>query len=131
MPLSEHEQQILQQLEASLHAQDPAFAEKVRNETVYRHGGRRLKWAVAGFLAGLLVLVAGFTVNVLVGFVGVCVMFGAVWVGVTSVRQMGKASWHDLTRSLREEEPSGVDGFEAKIHDAKDWFKDRFGRDGH
>jgi hypothetical protein len=130
MPLSEHEQKILQQLEASLHAQDPAFAEKVKNETVYRHGGRRLKWAIAGFLGGLAVLVVGFTINVLLGFIGVCAMFAAASVGVASVRSMGKASWHDFTRSLREEEPSGVDGIETKIHGAKDWLRDRFGRDG-
>ena len=129
MPLSEHEQKILQQLEASLSAQDPAFATKVRNETVYRHAGRRLKWSVVGFIAGLVVLVVGFTVNVFLGFLGVCAMSAAAWVAVTSVRSMGKASWHDLTRSLREDEPSGVDGMESKIHEAKDWFKDRFGRD--
>ena len=36
MPLSEHEQRILSELEESLSQQDPTFADRVANETVYR-----------------------------------------------------------------------------------------------
>jgi len=52
MPLSEHEQRILAELEESLVRQDPEFAERVRSETVYRHAGRYLKGAAVGFVAG-------------------------------------------------------------------------------
>ena len=48
MPLSEHEQRILAELEESLVRQDPEFAERVRSETVYRHAGRYCKWAAVG-----------------------------------------------------------------------------------
>ena len=129
MPLSEHEQRILQELEESLSAQDPAFVDKVRNETVYRHEGRQLKWGAVGFTLGLVVLIACFTTSVLLGFIGVAIMFGSAFVMHRSLRAMGRASWHDLTRSFTEDEASGVGGVEDRIHDARDWFKDRFRRD--
>ena len=129
MPLSEHEQRILQELEASLSAQDPGFADKVRNETIYRHAGRRLKWGLLGFVGGLAVLLACFTMSPLLGFVGVAIMFAAALLIHQSLRTMGRASWHDLTRSMTEESPSGAAGVEDRIHDARDWFKDRFRRD--
>ena len=39
MPLSEHEQKILAELEESLSKQDPRFAKNVRETNVYSHGG--------------------------------------------------------------------------------------------
>ncbi len=129
MPLSEHEQRILQELEASLSAQDPGFAEKVRNETVYRHAGRRLKWGALGFVGGLIVLLVCFTISPALGFVGVGIMFASALLIHQSLRSMGRASWHDLTRSLTEDTPSGAAGVEDRIHDARDWLKDRFRRD--
>ena len=60
VPLSEHEQRILAELEESLVRQDPEFAERVRSESVYRHAGRYCKWAAAAFVLGVVVLVAFF-----------------------------------------------------------------------
>ena len=45
MPLSEHEQKILAELEESLSKQDPRFAKNVRDTNVYSHGTRRVRWA--------------------------------------------------------------------------------------
>ncbi len=56
MPLSEHEQRVLQELEQALYKQDPDFAARVRSENVYRYAGRYLKWSVAGFVVGLGVM---------------------------------------------------------------------------
>jgi len=49
--LSEHEQRILAELEESLSKQDPRFAKNVRETNVYSHGGRRVRWGIAGFIA--------------------------------------------------------------------------------
>jgi len=54
VPLSDHEQRILAELEESLVRQDPEFAERVRSETVYRHAGRYCKWAAVTFVLGVL-----------------------------------------------------------------------------
>ena len=54
LPLSEHEQRILHELEQSLYQEDPDFAERVRSETVYRHAGRYCIWSALVFVAALV-----------------------------------------------------------------------------
>ncbi len=75
MPLSEHEQRILHELEQSLYQEDPAFAERVRSETVYRHAGRYCIWSALVFVAALVFMFFTFSRSVVLGFVGVVVMF--------------------------------------------------------
>jgi hypothetical protein len=129
VPLSDHEQRILAQLEESLSREDPEFADKVRNESLYRHAGRQAKWAAFFFFIGLVILVALYATSVWLGFVGVAVMFGSAVVFQRNMRRMGRASWHDLTRGLQSSQPSGAAGIERNVHDARDWFKNRFRRD--
>ena len=98
MPLSDHEQRILAELEESLVRQDPEFAERVRSETVYRHAGRYCKWAAVTFVLGVVILVAFYSKSVIAGFLGVVIMFAsAVWFE-RNLRRMGRAGWHDLKR---------------------------------
>ena len=129
MPLSEHEQRILAELEESLSQQDPTFADRVANETVYRHAGRQCKWAAFTFVLGLVELIALYSVSVILGLLGVAIMFASAVVFERNLRKMGRASWHDITRSLHEEERSGAEGgIETAVHDARDWFRSRFHR---
>jgi hypothetical protein len=129
MPLSEHEQRILAELEESLSTQDPRFAERVASETVYKHAGRQCKWAGLCFFLGLVFLVAFYSFSVILGLIGVGVMFGSAIVFERNLRRMGKASWHDITRSLNEDEHSGAQGgIESAVHDARDWVRSRFRR---
>jgi hypothetical protein len=128
VPLSEHEQRILAELEESLVRQDPEFAERVRSETVYRHAGRHCKWSAVTFLAGVAILLAFYSQSVFLGFFGVAVMFASAVVFERNLRRMGKAGWHDLTRSGNEEQPAGL---EHAVHDAREWFRTRFFRRDH
>jgi Flp pilus assembly protein TadB len=64
MPLSEDEQRILRQIEQEL-AQDPSFAQRG-----YRISRRRPVLLTVGILLGLVVTVAGLSVNYLVAFAG-------------------------------------------------------------
>lgn len=59
MPLSEHEQRILDEIERRLAEEDPKFARGVQAKTPLGQSVRRLRRAVAGFVAGLILLVAG------------------------------------------------------------------------
>ena len=122
MPLSEHEQRVLHELEQALVQQDPAFADRVRSESVYRYAGRYLKWSVLGFLVGLGVMLAFFTTSVVVGFVGVLIMFGSLVMFWTNLRRMGKAGWEDIGRSLRS------DGIGNAVNDTRSWLRERFRR---
>ena len=124
MPLSEHEQRILAELEESLVRHDPDFAERVRSETVYRHAGRYCKWAAVGFVAGVAILVAYYPRSVAIGLLGVAVMFSSVVVFERNLRRMGKAGWHDLTRSLNNDEPPGAAGsIEHAVQGAREWVR--------
>jgi hypothetical protein len=98
MPLSEHEQRVLAELEESLSKQDPRFAKNVRETNIYSHSGRRVRWGIAGFLVGLLVLILCFSHSVLLGLVGVALMFISAVVVERNARLLGRASWQDITR---------------------------------
>lgn len=81
MPLSEHEQRMLDQIESALYADDPKFASTVHKRSL--GPGRRRVQAVVLFLVGLALLVGGIVAGVQVGgfpilsLVGFLVMFGA------------------------------------------------------
>lgn len=83
MPLSEHEQRMLEQIESALYAEDPKFASSVKRRRIGPGGGRRRLQAVAIFVIGLVLLVGGIAVDVKVGgfpiisLIGFLVMFGA------------------------------------------------------
>jgi hypothetical protein len=67
MPLSEHEQRILAEIERRLLEEDPKFAHQV-GSSFRAHLGRRLKLAVAGFILGLVVVISStFFENVAIG----------------------------------------------------------------
>jgi hypothetical protein len=131
VPLSDHVQRILAELEESLVRQDPQFAERVRSETVYRHAGRYCKWAALGFFVGVAILVIFYPHSVAVGFLGVALMFACAVVFERNLRRMGKAGWHDLTRSLHQDRPENSDqpGIEGAVDNARTWLRTRFRRD--
>ncbi|HLH27991.1 MAG TPA: DUF3040 domain-containing protein [Acidimicrobiales bacterium] len=123
MPLSEHEQRILHELEQSLYQQDPDFAERVRSETVYRHAGRYCIWSALVFVAALVFMFFTFSSSVFLGFLGVVVMFLSGVVFANNARRMGKAGIDDLSRSLHSR------NLNSAPHEARDWFRGRFRRD--
>jgi Protein of unknown function (DUF3040) len=124
MPLSEHEQKILAELEESLSKQDPKFAKSVRETNVYSHSLRRVRWAILTFLLGLVVLVA-FVQSVMVGIVGVAMMFVSAVVIERNIRRIGRASWRDLTRRTTADDASAVGGPLRGLRDVLNKFRSR------
>ena len=59
MPLSEHEQRMLDQIESALYAEDPKFASNVRGGRMRAPSSRRRFQAAALFVLGLVLLIAG------------------------------------------------------------------------
>lgn len=75
MPLSEHEQRLLEQMEKALYAEDPKFATSLRSTPGARAARGRAALGVLGILAGLGLLVAGVATTVIaLGVVGFIVM---------------------------------------------------------
>jgi hypothetical protein len=97
VPLSEHEQRQLEQIEAALRAGDPRFANAVRAADPRVHYRRRVIGAALGFLAGVGLLLAGVVVNViLIAVTGYVVMLACSMWGLTSYRRMtGRTTGRD------------------------------------
>jgi hypothetical protein len=87
MPLSDHEQRILAEIERRLLEEDPKFAHQV-GSSFRAHLGRRLKLAVAGFLLGLVVVISStFFENVAIGVAGFVLMLFCVFLFVRTMRR--------------------------------------------
>ncbi|XVQ13803.1 DUF3040 domain-containing protein [Spirillospora sp. CA-255316] len=63
MPLSEHEQRMLDQIEQALYAEDPKFAHAVRSTNPQVHYKRRIVKAALGFVLGVSTLMTGLVMN--------------------------------------------------------------------
>ncbi|MFJ7154759.1 DUF3040 domain-containing protein [Streptomyces sp. NPDC101118] len=92
MPLSEHEQRMLEQMERALYAEDPKFATALEGSGLRTYTRRRVYQAVAGFLVGIALLMTGMVApNLLwVSVVGFLVMLGCAVLAVTGWRKAPK-----------------------------------------
>ncbi|MFF9121997.1 DUF3040 domain-containing protein [Streptomyces sp. NPDC014889] len=92
MPLSEHEQRMLEQMERALYAEDPKFASALEGSGLRTYTRRRVYQAVVGFLVGIALLMAGMVVQKLiwVSVVGFLVMLGCAVLVVTGWRKAPK-----------------------------------------
>ena len=70
MALSEQEQKRLEQLEASLLAEDPKFADTLRGNSQFRVQRRRAALAGLAFVAGLAALVTGVQIQPAISIAG-------------------------------------------------------------
>lgn len=103
MPLSEHEQRLLDQIERQLYADDPKFASAVRSHDLRSHLVRRVKRFAALLVLGLAALVAGAIVrNVFVGVAGFLVMLAA---GLVIARSLQRLSRGETTRIAKVKGP--------------------------
>ncbi|MDI9914295.1 DUF3040 domain-containing protein [Rhodococcus sp. IEGM 1379] len=83
MPLSEHEQRMLDQIESALYAEDPKFASNVRGGRMRAPSSRRRFQAAALLVLGLVLLIAGVALPFkpggfpIISLVGFLFMFGS------------------------------------------------------
>ena len=94
MPLSEHEQKLLEQMERALYAEDPKFASSMKGQ---RRAGPPKKRVVVGLclaLLGLACVVAGVSLELIwLGGVGFAVMVaGVAWAATPSRSHRGEPS---------------------------------------
>jgi Protein of unknown function (DUF3040) len=127
MPLSDHEQRMLDQIESALYAEDPKFASSVRGGGLRAPTARRRLQGAALFVIGLGMLVSGvafkatmigtFPILSVVGFV---VMFGGVVFAITGPRRSGR---RDAGQRPRQRRAKGAGGFTSRMEDR---FRRRF-----
>lgn len=94
MPLSEHEQRVLDQIERALYQDDPKFASTVRATDLHTHMRRRLRRAAFVLVLGFLTLLYGLVrfeppLGTLIGVTGFVVMVGALLLAMSSWKRLG------------------------------------------
>jgi hypothetical protein len=131
MPLSDHEQRMLDQIESALYAEDPKFASSVRGGGLRAPTARRRLQGAALFVVGLGMLVAGvaFKATMIAGFpvlsvLGFVVMFGGVVYAITGPRLSGRRDRSAPGPGARQRRPKGGGGsFTSRMEDR---FRRRF-----
>ena len=89
MPLSDHEQRLLEQMERALHAEDPKFASALQGADLRALFRRRALLAVIGFVLGIGALVAGVVISqIALSVAGFVVMLGCAWLAYASWRRI-------------------------------------------
>lgn len=111
MPLSEHEQRLLEQIEQSLYAEDPKFARTWRAKNLHSLKRTRLLRSIVAFVVGLGALLAGVitlpgrtTLGIALGVGGFLIMFAAAWYGFATrnrVRPSGAVKPATSKQSVR------------------------------
>jgi hypothetical protein len=90
VPLSEHEQRQLEQIEQALYSDYPKLASSVRAQDPRVHYKRRVVEAAIGFVIGVGLLLAGVISKIIpVGVGGFLVMLACAMWALTSWRHMG------------------------------------------
>jgi hypothetical protein len=132
MPLSDHEQRMLDQIESALYAEDPKFASSVRGGNLRAPSARRRLQGAALFILGLAMLVSGvaFKATMIGSFpilsvIGFIVMFGGVVFAITGPRvARGRDRSAPEPGVARNKRPKGSGGsFTSRMEDR---FRRRF-----
>jgi len=91
MPLSEHEQRILDEIEQRLAAEDPKFARSTTAATPRGLAVRRIKRATLVFVGGFILMIVGLVTSLTeqLGIAGFVVMLIALFVIARASRDIG------------------------------------------
>ena len=122
MPLSEHEQRQLEQIERALYAEDPKFADNVRRTDLKNHHLRRIRRAAIVLVVGLLILLAGVMANssafqVAIGGGGFLIMLAAGLVLGRAVQRLGSGEGSSRLSRRRTDRPRGDGGMFGRIEE--------------
>ena len=120
MPLSEHEQRLLEQLEKQLNTEDPTFASSMSAEKTAAAGSFVARYLVTGilvFLLGLGLILAGVSTKLIpLGVVGfLCAVAGIYLATLTSQKPRMASS-----KKASQKQSSFMQGLEDKWDKRKD-----------
>jgi Protein of unknown function (DUF3040) len=87
VPLSDHEQRLLDEIEQALYAEDPKFASAVRSARSRSRTRRSITLCVLGVLVGLGLVLVGLVANIIVlSVIGFVLVVGACGWAAQSLR---------------------------------------------
>ncbi len=123
MPLSEHEQRLLEQMERALYAEDPKFVSSLRGTDLRSHYRRRAAQAAAGFVLGIAALLTGVIAKgplIAVGVLGFVMMLASALFAVSS--------WRKVSGSEVPTRPAAKSSKRPAKRSVTDRFEDRWRR---
>jgi hypothetical protein len=90
MPLSDHEQKILEEIEKQFYEQDPKFARGVAAGTLHRSLRRNFRRGVALFVVGVFFLIGFFLLrNVVIGVAAFLIMLAGFTIAFQNLKKLG------------------------------------------
>ncbi|HCV34792.1 MAG TPA: hypothetical protein DGF10_09025 [Acidimicrobiaceae bacterium] len=124
--MSEDEERILNEMEEQLQASDPRLVKEVSETTVYTQPLRSMKWAVAGFISGVALMVATLSTSYLLAFIGFLVMLCSALRLEHNARVVGRTGLRQVSDSGRV--TSFRDALEGTTGKVRDRMRERFRR---
>lgn len=122
MPLSEHEQRLLEQMEQAMYAEDPKFASAMRGRSSRARQRRRLVFGAAGLGVGLLLVVVGIATKTVVplAVIGFVLMLAGAAFAVAPERKGGpvgavSSDGRTSPRKRRSSGPGSRESFLARL----------------
>jgi hypothetical protein len=132
VPLSEHEQRLLEQMERALYADDPKFASSLRGGHQRGYDRRRLILGVVVLVAGMGLLLAGVAIPLWpLGVAGFVAMLLGAWLSLTGWRQRtapAAAATDAGTAGAAQEQRKSRGGFMNRMEDR--WQRRQDGEQG-
>ena len=132
MPLSDHEQRLLEQIEQALYDEDPKFARLYQSTDVRTHYRARVARSVVCFVAGLAMLLTAVILPLIpLGVVAFLVMLASATYGIVSwQRMLGRkvAPTGDRPRLRRRTARRDGGGVQAERRSVKQRLEERWQR---
>jgi DUF3040 family protein len=100
MPLSEHEQRILEEIEKRLAEEDPRLVQSVTRASVTGHALRRVRWGITGFAVGFILLML-FLLTPWLAVVGFAIMLASSLLVYHYLKRMGRDQLRSMERGGR------------------------------
>ncbi len=115
MPLSEHEQRLLEQMEKALYAEDPKFATSLRSAPGARAARGRAALGVLGVLGGLGLLIVGVATTIIaIGVLGFVVMLVGAMIVYSA---FGARTTDEAPAPAKPPAPGASSGFMDRMED--------------
>jgi Protein of unknown function (DUF3040) len=110
MPLNDHEQRILDEIERRLAEDDPSFVEQVGRTDLYTHHTRGIRMAAVAFLVGCVMLLF-ISASIWIALIGFAVMVSSALLIYRYLGQLGR----DQIRAMQEEGAFSVTGLIGRL----------------
>ena len=116
MPLSEHEQRLLDQIEQALYAEDPKFASAVRSARARSRTRRSVVLGAFGAVAGLALVLVGLVTNLIaLSVIGFVLVVAGVGFAIQSMRH--RVATPDTVEQATGGRPARQTGLRSRMED--------------